>query len=636
MMNGLFSRSKSVETKKNQVDKSKSNKELPQKHKEQQKYYLKLTIPHGEKFIKKRFKLLYKGKLIWGTEIERAPNGHDLEYRNIIVTDNNPENYTLEPNIPSSIQISDKQFITPEQKKYDEKYRVQFSDGLWYSIRGNDKNPRKIILTFPGFGPSTTRIPYSVSFLSGFTDDDLKDALFIAFQDRYHVSGTYMLEDDFGKKLYPVFNEFIKKVMDKYSLKDSDLLFFGASKGGSIALRYMENYVNATLITAVPQVNLLYYWQSKPFFRNNLFHLFKKKGIPDNIGLLKRYLKEKRDIYYFYTDDDELSNYSIIELLKDKPGLKKFRVEGVHGSVTKKVLPTIESLMRKFIVEGRVEESSSKIAVIGQRVDDYLGIQITLPKEYISYAGDFNAYITAEYEGFQKNYLLSKQVIKRYVYTAETQRLLISIDDIESVNYCYVYLDDGSIIRYSLDSKQLGDFSKDKLLVNDLSSYHENLLKLDEQTQAEYVVVEKEFYEKYSYKYISSTNKSDRKLFVIISDQFPEEISTENNLLILKTKNHTNLNIFLSRVLKQKKLISLDVTVEKKEGLLEILLQLFSLDLPNVVITLINPLFTREEKELIVNRTILDRIDNWHEEGKLVVKYQNDMVPEPFFRTMIQ
>lgn len=218
-------------------------------------------------------------------------------------------------------------------------------------MRGNTINPSKILITFPGFGPSTTRISYAVSYLKDLTDEDLKDTLMICFQDRYMVSGTYMMFDSAGRPLYSRDKKVIDEFLQKYSIDTSQILIFGASKGGSIALHYAKDFPQARLLVVVPQMNLPYY-MNKPFFRYNLYQVPAIHQLVQPEDLLRQYFTEGRRIDYFYTNSDELSNHSLIELAHDIPHLTKYRVNGKHGEVARTALPSVLTIMRDFIGTG--------------------------------------------------------------------------------------------------------------------------------------------------------------------------------------------------------------------------------------------------------------------------------------------
>lgn len=311
-------------------------------------YFAKITIKNWQKFKGKHFVLKQNGKPIYGNEIEHPARGFPLEYRNIVVTSRYPSKFSLDIPADYSITIGRGAFTTPQQIKYDRQYGVQQSGSVYYSLRGNLTNPDRILVTFPGFGPSTSRISYAVSYLKQITDSDLSKTLMICFQDRYMVSGTYMVTDSSGELLYSPVKAVIDGYMTEHGIADENMMMFGASKGGSTALLYAREYPAAHLVVAVPQMNLPYYL-SKPFFKKNLYTVDAMHSIEQPGELARRYFSEGRRIDYFYTENDELSNHSFIEFAQDVPNLAKYRVDGEHGEVARTALPTIIGLMKGFL-----------------------------------------------------------------------------------------------------------------------------------------------------------------------------------------------------------------------------------------------------------------------------------------------
>lgn len=311
-------------------------------------YYAKLTIRQWKAYEGKQFRLLMGEEVVYGNEVEAPASGHPLEYRNIIVKSKDASNFSLDIDVPYKLAISRGSFTTPQQREYDLKYNVVQHGDVFYSLRGNKVNPKKIFITFPGFGPSTARVSYAVSNLKDITDQDLSDTLMICFQDRYLAAGSYLMVDDSGVPLFDRVHQTIEKFRERFGIDQSEILLFGASKGGSIALHYAQGFPQAQLLLAVPQMDLPYYF-NKPFFKNNLFMNPVLRSLEQPKDLLQKYFKEGRRIDYFYTNDDELSNLSNIEFAADVPNLTKCRVAGPHGAVARAALPAMLGIIREFL-----------------------------------------------------------------------------------------------------------------------------------------------------------------------------------------------------------------------------------------------------------------------------------------------
>lgn len=169
----------------------------------------------------------------------------------------------------------------------------------------------------------------------------------VCFQDRYLAAGSYMMVDNAGRPLYGRVWQAIEDLRTRFGIDPAQMLFFGASKGGSIAIHYAKDFPAAQLLLAVPQMNLPYYF-NKPFFRDNLFRNRALHDVQQPEDSLREYFAEERRIDYFYTNSDELSNHSLIELVQDVPNLTKYRIDGVHSDVARAALPAMLGIIRGF------------------------------------------------------------------------------------------------------------------------------------------------------------------------------------------------------------------------------------------------------------------------------------------------
>lgn len=319
-----------------------------QQVKKEFKAYLMVSIPQKKQYFGKQVKVYCGNQLIWGMELESGIPGFNLEYRNIPVESTELKTYRIVPDIPGTVfKFTKNRTYTDEQLEYNKKYGIIAENRLYYSMLGNTVNPERILVTFPGFGKSTARVCYAISAMSFLSEETLDKTLILAFQDNYFSIGNYMMYDDLDRSLSDKIYNKIKTIMNKHKLSDEQLIMFGASKGGTIAINNFDRFQNATLITSVPQINLNYYFKSKTFFRNSLFHKYKKMLTNDTENLIKKYVNESRNVHYFYTDNDELSNYGFIETLEGR----KYRIDGDHGQVTNKVLTSFESIINDVPME---------------------------------------------------------------------------------------------------------------------------------------------------------------------------------------------------------------------------------------------------------------------------------------------
>ncbi|SDT18562.1 hypothetical protein SAMN04489752_3613 [Brevibacterium siliguriense] len=395
-------------------------------------FFAKLTINDWERFNGQSFRLRQGDRVVYGNEIEPPAKGFPLEYRNFVVTSSNKADFQLDIDSGYTLQIGHGTFSTPQQREYDKKYGVRQHGNVFYSLRGNTTSPSKVIVTFPGFGPSTSRISYAVSYLKDLTDSELADTLMICFQDRYLAAGSYMLVDSAGRSVIDEVNAVIDGYMQKHDIDDSQMLMFGASKGGSIAVQYADRFPKAQLLLAVPQMHLRYYL-NKPFFRDNLFKQDGLHDVPQPETLLRKYFSEGRTVHYFYTLEDEQSNFSLIETIADVENLTKYRFDGKHGDVARKALPTMMGIIRRFL---RDKDDSHKLPVLSDRIflgEHSVGYQARIDDEQATHL-PANWYLQGRLGRTRFMQNLTDHHYPFIKYTNDKQRLSPDIDYLAAID----------------------------------------------------------------------------------------------------------------------------------------------------------------------------------------------------------
>ncbi|MGL5041471.1 MAG: glycosyltransferase [Culicoidibacterales bacterium] len=197
------------------------------------------------------------------------------------------------------LSFSSEKKINKWQKEYDNKYGLKVEGNIYYAEINNAPRvqPKNIIFTFGSAANHHVKFPLSM------LGDVKGDTIIIALQDRYHYSGTYFLLDDDGKSLSEELEKFIDKKISEYGVEEENVVFFGASKGGTAALIIYEKYVKAKCIAIVPQIDVI-------SFLDEVYPLFsyflKNSGIESYsvANLVLRYVREGRQIKLFYSDKD--------------------------------------------------------------------------------------------------------------------------------------------------------------------------------------------------------------------------------------------------------------------------------------------------------------------------------------------
>lgn len=168
--------------------------------------------------------------------------------------------------------LSDEKLYHPDQYSFDAKYDIKLhrfeNVTLFYSLSGNTKNPKKILITFPGVS-NFDNVNYRLSALTSL-QERLKDTLILALQDKEGVYGNYLFKDSNGRPFKPVVISLISGLKSSLGLSDSDLIFYGNSKGGSISIEYIESYPSSFFFIDIPQLDLYNYLSQNALMRYSL------------------------------------------------------------------------------------------------------------------------------------------------------------------------------------------------------------------------------------------------------------------------------------------------------------------------------------------------------------------------------
>lgn len=283
-----------------------------------------------------------------------------VEYNNIIIPDFYFENKSElrvkienKTNARIEYKITNKNIHTLEQKQFNQKYDIkkikekykneEFE--LFISSRGNQKNPKKIIISFGSYAHFDAEVRKPISYL-GTLNEYLDDTLFLAFQDDYFVDGTYFLLDDKGRELKNVLINYIKKTLDKYNLIGNDIIFFGASKGASVVIDIASEFDGGVSILNAPQINLEVFYKTRTH-HYGLVYKYLKYYNKHNYDLEDKLYKliENNEVYYAYGNNDHASNNNIIERLEHK-NLKKHCYNLSH----RKIAATAWNEEEKYII----------------------------------------------------------------------------------------------------------------------------------------------------------------------------------------------------------------------------------------------------------------------------------------------
>ncbi len=180
-------------------------------------------------------------------------------YRNVMLP-----NSAQSVRITTTAQIIDLDFSNTRNKtKREQQFLTETIDEVPISYL-EKPGQKKLIVTFSGFAQSgKLENMFPVTFAKA-NEDEFYNATILSIIDEYDLKGSYMQYDDNYQRTLPAVIKFINKKMEELDIKPEDVIFFGGSKGASIASLFLEYYPTSRFILIVPQMNLRAYNNSKP------------------------------------------------------------------------------------------------------------------------------------------------------------------------------------------------------------------------------------------------------------------------------------------------------------------------------------------------------------------------------------
>lgn len=414
------------------------------------KYFAKLTIPYSEQIDGEYFKLFYGDDIVYGNVVKRQEQTKFLEYRNFIVDSSKPSDFTLNIDTPYTLHIGRGSFSNPQQVAYDKSHAIEQFENVFYSLRGNIVNPKRLLLMFPDFSDSASRISYPIEYFEEIAEEELSDTLVVSFQDCYMSAGTYMAIDNSGRSLSSRVISILDRFISRYDISEEDVMLFGVSKGGSIAIRYSEHLPQAHLVVVAPHMNIPYALRGS-FVGDNPGQLYELGAIVQPDQQMRTAFRDGRTIDYFYSDADEQSNCSLVELVDDIPGLSKFRIAGDHDDVVRSALPAVLNIVRRFLGSG-VDYLTETLDVNAFSSGDTLGLQVRIddsdgPGVEASWYVDGLLGRTS----FRQN--ISDHALPFVKFTSELQRLRPELDDLGGLRGLIAYAANGDRWRASFPNE---------------------------------------------------------------------------------------------------------------------------------------------------------------------------------------
>ncbi len=267
-------------------------------------------------------------------------------YRNILIPQG--KKYI---EINSTMDIIDYSFSDSRNKTLREEKFVNesFSDVNFSYLEKPGIN--KLIFTFSGFAQSgKLENMFPVSFNKA-VNEAFYNSTIVSIIDEFDLKGTYLQYDDDYKEILDVVEKFIRSKIKEYGHTEEEVMFFGGSKGGSIASLFLEKFPRSKFVLVVPQMDLLAYNKTKP---NHMFPIIsavksqKINFIYDFESLIQSGIDSGVDIDLYLSKNDDSNTESTIENLTSKNNTVVTISEAFHGQVMKQNLEEIYRKMNEW------------------------------------------------------------------------------------------------------------------------------------------------------------------------------------------------------------------------------------------------------------------------------------------------
>lgn len=110
------------------------------------------------------------------------------------------------------------QYSTRAQRSYDDQHQVRHRLGVYFSLRGNTKSPKRIIITFSNVNDLAEEVRYPLNHLSRIADVELRHALIVAIQPR--MDDAVRFSGQRHSALSHRFVSFVEGILERFGLED--------------------------------------------------------------------------------------------------------------------------------------------------------------------------------------------------------------------------------------------------------------------------------------------------------------------------------------------------------------------------------------------------------------------------------
>lgn len=167
--------------------------------------------------------------------------------------------------------------------------------------------------------------------------EQLTDFAILSFQDFSLVAGSYLMYDQNKNLADFKIVEIINQKLKQLNLKENNLVMYGNSKGGTIALRFSKYFSEAIVIADGPQIDV----QKKGF--NPIIKYHNDQKILEENNFISYLNQNNKNIFLGYSESDIDSTCGIIN---EKLGVNRRVYHDLnHSETIHKLLPLSVDIM---------------------------------------------------------------------------------------------------------------------------------------------------------------------------------------------------------------------------------------------------------------------------------------------------
>lgn len=143
-------------------------------------------------------------------------------------------------------RISKYQYSTTAQRAYDNHHKIRHRRGVYFAVRGNTIDPKRIVVTFSQVNSFENDVRYPITHLARIADVELHESLVLAVQPRTDDSSAFseLTSVDAVAK----YQSFIKDLLNHYNLAAETITWLADNSNYSVLVELRKRFQTSSSI----------------------------------------------------------------------------------------------------------------------------------------------------------------------------------------------------------------------------------------------------------------------------------------------------------------------------------------------------------------------------------------------------